>query len=272
LRLPFTQRPKSFLILRKNFFGEYSFLTQRLDILEVLIDAARRISSLVVSKTQPPPPKLQPYTKVGLSPAQTEINERTEEKTRRWGRGTTSSTNFTSTETNKKQHQLEQFLSFLGLIYDYIRRHVNNHYEFTLFGPDGILLGKLLYSLGIFLECIGQTEDNRQSVHSLIELIYMFRYHKQAHVRRSAIFATTRVFHALSSEVLLSDEFSRDLMEIHDWLDSVTNDDPDEDCRALARTFLITLATVMKQQSVQQMEQESLQFSLNPLKTVYFKN
>jgi len=255
--------------LVKEFFGEYSFLTQRLDILEVLIDAARRLSSLAVSKTLPPPPKLLPSTKVGLSPARSEIEKPTEEKTRRWGRASTSSTKVTSTETNKKHHQLEHFFSFLGLIYDYIRRHVNNHYEFTLFGPDGILLGKLLYSLGIFLECIGQTMDNRQSVHSLIELVYIFRYHKQAHVRRSAIFATTRVFHALSSEVLLSDEFSRDLMEIHDWLAGVTNDDPDEDCRALARTFLVTLATVLKQQSVQQ-EQEL--FTLSPQKTVYFKN
>lgn len=118
-----------------------------------------------------------------------------------------------------------------------------------LFGRDHFLLGRLLVTLGTFVECCGPSPQTLPLAAGVLELVHSRGVHDspEPYVRRAALLASSQVLVALPparlSSAMLAAASSADCQDaalvarldwVRQWADSTTESDTDEGCRKMA--------------------------------------
>jgi len=213
--------------LTREFYRDNLTLQTRGDVLDVMTAAATELSS--VKGSTPSLKKASNPAIAAPSPsrndaAQIIIAARLEQKTRRFH--STVPPKGPLSEKNKFHALAPTFFYPLLNQYDHSRDY------FWLLGEDFFLLGKLINSLAVFLECSENGTSARDMASTLVQLVWALRFHDQAYVRRALVFALTRVA-VLPTHVILPDLLS-ELTELHSWLRDTMKSDEDAVVQSLA--------------------------------------
>lgn len=104
-----------------------------------------------------------------------------------------------------------------------------------LLGVDFVLLGRVVGTLGVYIECASNSPAARGAAKSLVDVVRhaSLRFHQQPFVRICVHFALSRVLLALPQHVFLAD-FSDAVDELRQWLSEACSEDTDEEVVRLA--------------------------------------
>ncbi|RWS17479.1 hypothetical protein B4U79_11852 [Dinothrombium tinctorium] len=207
--------------LTSQFYERNISISRRLDILEVLAASCRQIAN--PSKTQTTKVKElslpSKETSIDEENWKAVINARVKEKTK-----------IIASKPREIEIDVNRFASvasyfFFPLMKNYDRLKVT----LNLVEEDHYILGKLLYTLGITLHSAAQTWPSRQMGKSLLEFLWLFRYHQDAFVRQAVIYCLSVVITSVPS-VYLFNELQNELLEFQKWLVDVMDKDPNAEC------------------------------------------
>ncbi|XP_031251325.1 telomere length regulation protein TEL2 homolog [Pistacia vera] len=126
-----------------------------------------------------------------------------------------------------------------------------------LLGRDFIVLGKLIYMLGVCIKCASMHPEASALAPALLEMLKSREVcrHKEAYVRRAVLFAASCVLVALHPSFVASAllegnaDLSSGLEWIRSWALDVVDSDTDRDCYTLAMSCLQLHAEVALQAS-----------------------
>ncbi|KAJ0048574.1 hypothetical protein Pint_15630 [Pistacia integerrima] len=126
-----------------------------------------------------------------------------------------------------------------------------------LLGRDFIVLGKLIYMLGVCIKCASMHPEASALAPALLEMLKSREvcHHKEAYVRRAVLFAASCVLVALHPSFVASAllegnaDLSSGLEWIRSWALDVVDSDTDRDCYTLAMSCLQLHAEVALQAS-----------------------
>eukprot|EP00249_Psilotum_nudum_P015616 c25430_g1_i1 orf=372-3560(-) len=282
-------------VLTKELYSPHVDVSQRVMILEVMSDAATELHNSARGRTDQSKPHLielsakwygpgsslapveagpwreayEPNDALGLifryerdlplRPGQTVAG-----KPRRWGHrsmqlreeqrkqmGMAGS----STRTNKFSPLAAAFMLPVMREYDKKRHGVD------LLGRDFIVLGRLIYMLGVCIECIAFQPEAPVLAAPLLDMLKSRQIsgHREAYVRRSALFAASRIILALHpsyvARALSGEDFeiAKGLDWIREWTLRIANDDSDSDCSMMA-TACLQLHSELALQALRSME------------------
>ncbi|XP_010663036.1 uncharacterized protein LOC100256409 isoform X2 [Vitis vinifera] len=115
-----------------------------------------------------------------------------------------------------------------------------------LLARDFIVLGKLIYMLGVCMKCASMHPEASALASPLLDMLSSREvcYHKEAYVRRSVLFAASCVLMALHPSYVASalvegnPELSKGLEWVRTWALNVADTDTDKDCYTMAMTCL----------------------------------
>lgn len=115
-----------------------------------------------------------------------------------------------------------------------------------LLNRDFIVLGKLIYMLGVCMKCMTMHPEASSLAPSLLDMIRSreVSHHVEAYVRRSVLFAASCILVALHPSYVASaliegnQEISEGLEWIRTWALHVVEADPDTECSSMAMTCL----------------------------------
>jgi telomere length regulation protein len=224
---------KSAPFLTREFYRENHQLADRYEILSVLREAAAKLSSVDRSVEQPAPPvagsSLVPIRNRTSQPlSYTEIVSR---QTRRW-----HSMRPSAPKPVKNRFHGVAELFFFPLMKDFDKPVHALH----LLGEDSHLLANLIATLTEVLVCSADLPNVIRMCETLLAFATVVRAHADVVVRRASLHAVWKVAEILTPEKLISLIDSLD--EWRSWVVGATTDDPDEHCRALARSVISTMA------------------------------
>ena len=224
--------------LTKEFYAQNYSLRQRMDILDVLTAAAGELS-------KPSPGSEASSHQIGnvvLSRSEddkgyaknwrTVVQERIEKKTRRFSKK--SSVVPPKASTNKFANVAGYF--FFPLLQGFDDRQNT----FDLLGDDCMVLGSLTCSLGNMMYCARGLPIAQNMAKSLIEFVWVLRYHNDAYVRQGLLFALAMVVVTMPAFFLMT-EVQNELAECQQWLENVLHNDPSNECRELALQILVSI-------------------------------
>lgn len=115
-----------------------------------------------------------------------------------------------------------------------------------LLGRDFIVLGKLIYMLGMCMKCAAMHPEASALALPLMDMLRSREicYHVEAYVRKSALFAASCILLALHPSYVASSlvdgnlEISRGLEWVRTWAIAVTESDSDKECYTMAMACL----------------------------------
>ncbi|KAJ8428736.1 hypothetical protein Cgig2_019029 [Carnegiea gigantea] len=115
-----------------------------------------------------------------------------------------------------------------------------------LLGRDFIVLGKLIYMLGVCIKCTTLHPEAFALAPALLDMLSSREvcHHKEAYVRRAVLFAASCTLTALHPSFIASAllegnlEFSRGLEWVRTWALEVAESDPDRECYSMAMACL----------------------------------
>ncbi|XP_068642099.1 uncharacterized protein [Aristolochia californica] len=115
-----------------------------------------------------------------------------------------------------------------------------------LLGQDFIVLGKLIYMLGVCMKCMAMHPEASALGPALLDMISYraVSHHVEAYVRKSVLFAASCILVALHPSSVASSllegnhDISRGLEWIRTWALQVTESDPDSECSMMAMKCL----------------------------------
>ncbi|XP_072168073.1 telomere length regulation protein TEL2 homolog [Diadema setosum] len=239
--------------LTREFYDRNYNIRQRMDILEVLAAAAQELSR-PAEDPAPPPAKerrvelLEPMGGGGgdregdAENWRNIVQRRIESKTRRFAKGPSKPA--ASPVVNRFAPVAGHFFFPLMKAYD---RKLNT---MDLLGNDFLLLGRLMYTLGVIMYAAQHAPVCRQMASSLLDVIWSLRYHTEQYVRQSLMFAVSMVTLSVPSHLLTTD-FQGEIMECRCWLQDIVEKDPEPQCKALAaQTLLVIDSTIRKELDV----------------------
>jgi len=90
-----------------------------------------------------------------------------------------------------------------------------------MLGEDSAVLGKLIYALGIFVVCAGEsigTVNLSKMVRAFLDIAWTTRYHTQVYVRHSILVSVNSIIEVVPPHVLLSEDISNEMNELTNWL------------------------------------------------------
>eukprot|EP01132_Coremiostelium_polycephalum_P005229 gene5229-6510_t len=218
--------------LTKSFYEPNYSLSQRLEILEVLSEGAKVLSADNNQQQKQQQQQQQQNKLESLSTINSLLNINQQQeiksigKTRKWGIPTQPRPVIKSNQFHKYST-----LFFYPLLSKYDK--VTQCYSMDLMGYDTYLLCKLIYTLGIFVECSSSANETRSMARELVSLLWSLRFHNDTNVRRSILFSLSRVFLTLPSSIIKTD-YIDELNELMSWLYDISQSDPDKDCRVMA--------------------------------------
>jgi len=114
-----------------------------------------------------------------------------------------------------------------------------------LLGDDTLVLGRLVYTLGIIMYSARETPIARNMGMALLEFTWALKYHKEGFVRQALIFAQAMVAVSVPSSTLMSDA-PGELFELHNWLKTTVESDTDVDSVKAALQTLVLLEEIFK--------------------------
>ncbi|XP_033117769.1 telomere length regulation protein TEL2 homolog [Anneissia japonica] len=220
-------------VLTQEFYDRNYNIKQRLDMLEVLADASQQLSKPLSGEKKSQldkPTQVAMETDKGLVKAEhwkDIVQRRIDSKTRRFGKGPRKPA-MKPTEN--------RFAEFAGhFFFPLIRHYDNSMNTMDMLGDDFLLLGRLLFTLGIIVASAENAPVLRQMAKSMLELIWVLRYHTEPFVRRGLLFSLSMVLLTVPSFILVS-EMQDELMECRYWLQDILCKDTDvESCKLAAK-------------------------------------
>eukprot|EP00743_Colponemidia_sp_Colp-15_P011015 GILK01012224.1.p1 GENE.GILK01012224.1~~GILK01012224.1.p1 ORF type:complete len:373 (-),score=86.03 GILK01012224.1:16-1062(-) len=210
-----------------EFYSNNTSLRNRYEVLQALAKAATELSSPADTTVETPKKEAIAVAAVPNRPWTEVIAERLEAKTRRWGSAVT-----------RKSVQPVSFVNRFAPVaswwfFPFIKSIDDSSLSWRLFTHEPNLLGQLIMTLAVFIECAGPSCSFLGSmIQMLVQVISALRGHKEAFVRRALLSALSRVPLLLSATAIY-DSIS-DLDDILAWLQRSRLEDPDNDCRKLA--------------------------------------
>ncbi|CAL5438174.1 unnamed protein product [Camellia sinensis] len=245
-------------------------ISQRIMMLDVMTDAALELADTkimkpkhqprnlisTISETQPwfmpssiGPPGAGPWKEISGTEApwnwsysyEREVPPRPGQikrgKTRRWS---FQSANIQGHQMEWSQNKFPQYAAAFML--PAIQGFDKKRHGIDLLGRDFIVLGKLIYMLGVCMKCTAMHPEASAIAPALIDMEIC--HHAEAYVRRSVLFAASCILVALhpsyvaSSLIEGSPEISKGLEWVRTWALCVAESDTDRECYTLAVTCL----------------------------------
>jgi hypothetical protein len=219
-------------------------LSNRIDALDVLAEAAVALSALPDTAFPPTAPSFAAPSPLpqaqhvggGCEHAGAyDIYHPSSGKTRRWS--DRSKVRKAAVGVNEFGELLEVFFfALVGGMHD-------AQASARLLGVDFVLLGRVVATLGVYIECACNSPAARVAAKSLVAVLRhaSLRHHQQPFVRRCVHFALTRVLIALPQHVFLAD-YADATDDLQQWLTEACNEDPDEEVARLAMFSRATLS------------------------------
>lgn len=224
---------KTVTFLTAQFYAANYSLQQRMLILDVLTRGARELSAL--PKLDAAPPSEPRNTQLTLTPR--------------------ANVTRVTTRPAPPNTAVNKFAPHAGLfIYPLLQHYDRKSALLDLYHQDGIVLGQLLYSLGVFVECLNGNAAAPvllQVARTLLEVTWTVRHHPALTVRRALLYLCVSLCSALPLAVLAADELRNECSELLAWGVSVAKDEADEDCRVLATALVTKLVQLIDQNALQ---------------------
>lgn len=230
--------------LTEEFFAPNYNLQQRMDMLSVLADAAQQLSAPTeVTKTRAVPRKFPLSQADSLKSLQAVpewqkiVQERIEGKTKRISKGSSCP---------QPKGVVNKFASVAGFFFFPLMKNFDVKVNtLDLLGDDTLVLGRLVYTLGIIMYSARETPIARNMGVALLEFTWALKYHEEAFVRQALIFAQAMVAVSVPSSTLMSDA-PGELFELHNWLKTTVESDTDVDSVKAALQTLFLLEEIFK--------------------------
>lgn len=230
--------------LTEEFFAPNYNLQQRMDMLNVLADAAQQLSAPAeITKTRAVPRKFPlphaDFTKSlqTVPDWQKIVQERIDGKTKRFSKGPSHP---------QPKPVANKFAAVAGFFFFPLMKNFDRKVNtLDLLGDDTLVLGRLFYTLGIIMYSARETPIARNMGMALLEFTWALKYHKEAFVRQALIFAQAMVAVSVPSSTLMSDAHG-ELFELHDWLKMTVQNDTDADSVKAAFQTLVLLEDIFK--------------------------
>ena len=230
--------------LTEEFFAPNYNLQQRMDMLNVLADAAQQLSiPTEISKTRALPRKFPLPQADSLKSLQAVpewqkiVQERIEGKTKRISKGPSCP---------QPKGVVNKFAGVAGFFSFPLMKNFDVKVNtLDLLGDDTLVLGRLVYTLGIIMYSARETPIARNMGMALLEFTWALKYHKEAFVRQALIFAQAMVAVSVPSSTLMSDA-PGELFELHNWLKTTVESDTDVDSVKAALQTLVLLEEIFK--------------------------
>ncbi|XP_038064411.1 telomere length regulation protein TEL2 homolog [Patiria miniata] len=230
-----------------EFYDRNYNIRQRLDMLQVLAAAAQELSQPLEETT--PSSGLQkpcrPLTRASPNPSEEAehwrdiVQKRIKSKTRRFAKG--RSTPAPTPVANRFAPVAGRFFFPLLKSFD------SKMNTMDMIGDDFLLLGRMLFTLGIVVHAAQHAPICRQMAVSLLELVWVLRYHTEVFVRQALMFAVSMVILSVPSHLLVSD-LQDEMLECKLWLEDIVGKDPNVECRGLAAQTLMVLGSVVQKE------------------------
>lgn len=229
--------------LTTEFYERNYSIRQRLDILEVLAATSQELSGIRNISAKPLENNEETSRDISIDSQQSMnwkevVKRRIEGKTRIITKGRTVH----PLVEMDNQFSKNAGCFFFPLLINYDRKQNS----FNLLGDDSYLLGRLIYTLGIFINSASNSMVVRKLAKSLLEFLWIFRYHVEVFVRQSLLFSLSMVILNVPPSLLIS-EMESELFEYQSWLQDVTMQDPDLGCRKLASQVLSLMVKTIKE-------------------------
>jgi hypothetical protein len=232
--------------LISEFYSRNISMSTRLDVLDVLCKASQEISGRSSGKQSVQksledsfsvmniivPQEVQDIQSNWKSIVQTRI----EQKTRRFA----SQTKVESVSAAPNEFGKYASNFFFPLIECFDR----NDIVFQVKDFDAIIVGRLIFCLGVLMDSAKNTAITRRMGRSLLPFIANFRHHRESMVREAVAFAFCSVMTSVSKVVLL-EELRDELVLMKNWLLYSSESDPDEKSRNAAIQGLFLLNTLV---------------------------
>ncbi|CAK9172583.1 unnamed protein product [Ilex paraguariensis] len=162
-------------------------------------------------------------------------------KTRRWS---IRSANIQENQLEWSQNQFPQYAAAFML--PAMQGFDKKRHGVDLLGRDFIVLGKLIYMLGVCIRCASMHPEASALVSPLLDMLSSreISHHVEAYVRRSVLFAASCILVALHPSYIASAlvegkfEISKGLEWIRMWALHVAESDTDRECYTMAMTCL----------------------------------
>ncbi|XP_052264514.1 telomere length regulation protein TEL2 homolog isoform X2 [Dreissena polymorpha] len=231
--------------LSEQFYERNYSIRQRLDVIEVLGTAAQELSKPTdlntgkgdkpnISKIEElPPPSSEPEK------WQEVVQRRIDSKTRRFGQG----------KTRPELKAVENKFSPVAghFFYPLLKHFDRTENTFDLMGEDCFVLGRLMYTLGIVMYAAANSPPAKQMGKTLLEFIWVLRFHSDSKVRQGLLFAVSMVYLSVPAHMLLND-LQQEVFESKNWLEDVIDKDVNVTCKTLAVQALVLLENIIKQE------------------------
>jgi telomere length regulation protein len=223
--------------LTKEFYAQNYSLRQRMDILDVLTTAAGKLSkpsSREASSSQVNNEVSSEFAndKATAKNWRTVVQERINKKTRRFSKK--SSIVSPNASANK-------FGSVAGhFFFPLLQGFDDRQNTFDLLGDDCMVLGSLTCTLGNIMYCSRGLPISQNMAKSLLEFVWVLRYHNDAHVRQGLLFSLAMVVVSMPAFFLMT-EVQNELAECQQWLENLLHNDPSNECRELALQILVSI-------------------------------
>ncbi|XP_077868678.1 telomere length regulation protein TEL2 homolog [Saccoglossus kowalevskii] len=231
--------------LTAEFYSRNYNLRQRMDMLEVLAAAAQELSEPVQmmgsSKGKSSTAVSSGYVQQSDSPTHWKdiVQQRIERKTRRFAKGTSKP---------EPIPVANRFSPVAGhFFFPLLKNYDSRTSTLSLLDQDYLLLGRLLYTLGVVMYAAINSTICRHMASSLLEFIWVLRYHTEPFVRQALLFALSMIILSVPSHLLVSD-LQTDVMECRLWLQDIIEKDPDTECKKLSLQTLMILENAMKKE------------------------
>ena len=230
--------------LTEEFFAPNYNLQQRMDMLNVLADAAQQLSApteITKTRTVPrkfPLPQADALKSLQAVPEwQKIVQERIEGKTKRISKGPSCP---------QPKGVINKFAGVAGFFFFPLMKNFDVKVNtLDLLGDDTLVLGRLVYTLGIVMYSARETPVARNMGVALLEFTWALKYHKEAFVRQALIFAQAMVAVSVPSSTLMSDA-PGELFELHNWLKITVQSDTNAESVKAALQTLVLLEEIFK--------------------------
>ncbi|XP_010146306.1 PREDICTED: telomere length regulation protein TEL2 homolog, partial [Eurypyga helias] len=229
--------------LTSRFYSLNYSLRQRMDILDVLVLAAKELSC-PKSHGKTCSNSAAQKSRVQLLPSSDSskdwrriVDERIKSKTRRFAMGQSQV---------KLASGPNEFNSVAGYFFFPLIQHFDRPLTtFDLLGEDHFVLGRLVHTLAVLMYLAVNTVGVAAMGKALLEFIWTLRFHTDTYVRQGLLSCISSVLLSVPTECLL-EHMTEELLETQSWLGDVVEKDPDGDCRRLALQNLLLMENLKK--------------------------
>ena len=219
--------------LSYQFYEDNYTIGHRLDILNVIVEASRVLSRIEVT---PQEDEIEKLKKLNMKPWEIEVLERLKKKTKRFN----SATKIPIGKENKFNSVCGNFFYALMNQYDKELRTL------SLTEEDTLVLGRLIYTLGVVLHCASNAPAAPNMGKTLLDFVRVFTdiYVLDEYVKQAILFSTSIVAQ-ISPVAVMTAEIYPQLMDIRLWAEELLTESISADTTELAVYALDIMDTVI---------------------------